>query len=87
MPLTVSDTVRPIEAKIDGDKAEEPSVSGVPRQREETVIIEEEYVDDHFDAADVDSADERGGAESGARKDEVLNEIWLKFELFIKLLN
>ena len=63
MALTVRDTVRPIEAEIDGDEAEEPSVSAVPGQREETVIIEEEYVDDHFDAADVDS-----GPEAAAKK-------------------
>lgn len=61
MPLTVRDTVRPIEAKIDGEEAEEPSVSRVPGQREETVIIVEEYVDDHFDAADVDSEAKAAG--------------------------
>lgn len=55
----MSNTVRPIEAAIDGDKAEEPSVAAIPGQREEAVIIEEEYVDDHFDAADVDSGKEK----------------------------
>ena len=49
------DSMCPIETKIDGYKTKDPSVSVIPWQCEETIIIVEEYVDHYLNASNIDS--------------------------------